>query len=77
MIHFTCKTCGEQMEAPEAMAGQILPCPGCGLSEKVPETDEYQLKPSEETVATQYGLADDVDDEFVTFKCDCGEELSQ
>ncbi len=30
MIIFNCPICGEQMEAPEELRGQSLPCPTCG-----------------------------------------------
>lgn len=36
MIHWTCRQCGEGMEAPESMAGGVIPCPQCGMGNTVP-----------------------------------------
>jgi len=36
MILFNCSKCGEQLEAPQSIAGQTLKCPRCGLHEIVP-----------------------------------------
>ena len=36
MILFKCSKCGEQLEAPQSLAGQSVECPKCNLHEKVP-----------------------------------------
>ena len=47
MIHFKCSKCGEGMEAPESMAGDVLQCPKCELHERVPNVPPP--KPAPET----------------------------
>lgn len=36
MIEFKCSQCGEGMEAPQSLAGEMLECPKCGLPNRVP-----------------------------------------
>jgi len=36
MIQFTCKNCNEPLEAPESLAGNMLVCPQCKISQWVP-----------------------------------------
>jgi hypothetical protein len=36
MIQFTCKNCNESLEAPDSLAGNMLICPQCKISQWVP-----------------------------------------
>lgn len=36
MINFTCSNCGEPLEAPGEMAGQVLVCPKCKKTQLIP-----------------------------------------
>jgi hypothetical protein len=36
MIYFKCSQCGEKMEAPASLKGQLLSCPKCNLHQTVP-----------------------------------------
>ncbi len=36
MIHFECVECGENLEAPLSMTGEVIECPRCGSKETVP-----------------------------------------
>ena len=38
MIEFKCSQCGEDMEAPQSLAGQTESCPRCGALRRVPES---------------------------------------
>jgi len=37
MITFSCSECGEKMEAPESLTGEMLQCPACRFPQKVPD----------------------------------------
>jgi DNA-directed RNA polymerase subunit RPC12/RpoP len=39
MIHFKCRQCRGNMEAPESLAGQTKKCPNCGRLNRVPRLD--------------------------------------
>ena len=60
MIYFSCSKCGEALEAPDSMTGELLQCPKCRFPEKIPNVKE-QAAPieiegseiSEETASTQ------------------------
>jgi len=50
MISFNCSKCGEVLEAPESLIGQVLKCPKCSLHEQVPNkssliTDTSKVPP--------------------------------
>ena len=40
MIYFNCSKCGEALEAPESMKGELLQCPKCLFPEKIPVPSE-------------------------------------
>jgi DNA-directed RNA polymerase subunit RPC12/RpoP len=40
MIYFKCLHCGENMEAPASLKGQLLKCPKCGILQKVKKTGQ-------------------------------------
>ena len=45
MIGFKCGVCGEDMEAPQDMAGQVVNCPKCGASRRVPPQMREEVGP--------------------------------
>ena len=45
MIKFKCSKCGEGLEAPDSLCGEVLKCPKCGLHEKVPGKKRNQGSP--------------------------------
>ena len=39
-IEFSCPSCGQTLEAPEDMAGEVVECPGCQQQIAVPASSE-------------------------------------
>lgn len=75
MILFHCK-CGEELEAAEDEAGQLLMCPICKARVLVPRPEEHvQAANPVSLPSTPVEQAGDQDRGMLLFRCKCGEEL--
>ncbi|MBL1216022.1 MAG: hypothetical protein D8M59_00840 [Planctomycetes bacterium] len=50
MLRFRCRQCGEQLDAPEEMAGDIMECPKCGAARRAP-VPEQEPEPKRKPVS--------------------------
>lgn len=80
MITFQCLKCGEQMEAPSSLQGELLDCPKCLAAvivpEPMPDTTQEQgpdnsAIPPQKTLPPSPEIKPQVKD-VIQFKCSCG-----
>jgi len=48
MIDYVCSTCGEQMNSPDSLAGQMETCPACGNATTVPSPEVAKDHPAQD-----------------------------